>query len=554
MNMLNVILIYKMLNYWWVTRPKRRLNSVPEDLAAFVSVAFDKEWLGNKDLHRGFEEALEADDVKKVGERRDQGGSGARTHAAWLKSLGLIFIQESTQKIQLTLAGEALLNGESPYEVLTNQVIKYQFPSNFSIGRSVEVNRRFKIRPFKFLLKLLLDNRIDHLSQEEIAKIVIVNAENESDKCFEDIVKRIIRFRADGDDSLESDFDTKYSTSKGGRNEDRFGHLLDIANTIINWLDYTRFIYRENGTIKIQEDKKETIINIVETTTPFIDRPEDHEFFQRKYGVDPKHKKDTRDLNKTKVVTANVIVENRVKKFFIAESLKKPITAITDTLIANIAESVGETEDKVADILNKNFANITSNLLDGFLSNYRDMAFSSREKATDFEKATVEIFSDIFGFQSKHVGPIGLTPDVLILSDKEGYSGIIDNKAYPIYSIQNDHHNRMVKNYIGDFERYSGGIPKDKLAFFSYIAGGLSKNIDSQIKEIINETNVSGSAIKVDNFIKMIKNHKDNMMSHSDVRGFFSIGREIRYSDLNHGYRLDDDTLPFAAEDFVAYN
>ena len=28
-----------MLNYWWVTRPKRKLNSIPEVLAAFAEYA-----------------------------------------------------------------------------------------------------------------------------------------------------------------------------------------------------------------------------------------------------------------------------------------------------------------------------------------------------------------------------------------------------------------------------------------------------------------------------------------------------------------------------------
>lgn len=28
-----------MLNYWWVTRPKRKLNSVPEVLAAFADLS-----------------------------------------------------------------------------------------------------------------------------------------------------------------------------------------------------------------------------------------------------------------------------------------------------------------------------------------------------------------------------------------------------------------------------------------------------------------------------------------------------------------------------------
>ncbi len=46
---------------------------------------------------------------------------GQETYKAWLVSLGLIFTQESTNKIKLTLAGEAIMNGNSPVEVLTTK-------------------------------------------------------------------------------------------------------------------------------------------------------------------------------------------------------------------------------------------------------------------------------------------------------------------------------------------------------------------------------------------------------------------------------------------------
>ena len=78
--------------------------------------------------------------------------------------------------------------------------------------------------------------------------------------------------------------------------------------------------------------------------------------------------------------------------------------------------------------------------------------FKGREEATEFEKATVKLFEDVFKFKAEHVGPIGLTPDVLIESEQSGYVGIIDNKAYSKYSISNDHRNRMIHNYISGFE------------------------------------------------------------------------------------------------------
>ena len=137
----------------------------------------------------------------------------------------------------------------------------------------------------------------------------------------------------------------------------------------------------------------------------------------------------------------------------------------------------------------------------------------------------------IFGYKAKHVGPIGCTPDVLVISDSEGYQGIFDNKAYVRYSINNDHHNRMVQNYIKEISRYNGGC-EYTLSFFSYIAGGFKNTIDEQLYSITNETSVLGSAITIDNFIHLIKEQQHHPKSHADLNRIFSIGREVRITDL----------------------
>ena len=170
-----------MLNYWWVTRPKRKLDSVPEVLATFADISLNQEWQGQRGKQLAYEDALEKAGLKRIGLRRDQSGSGARTYQAWLESLGLIFHEEKTKKIRLTLAGEAIMNGESPVDILKCQVLKYQFPSAFSVSRGVQVSDRFKVHPFLFLLRLLIDSRISYLCQDEIAKICAIEAENESE-------------------------------------------------------------------------------------------------------------------------------------------------------------------------------------------------------------------------------------------------------------------------------------------------------------------------------------------------------------------------------------
>jgi len=519
-----------MINFWWVTRPKRKLNSIPEVLAAFAEISLNQEWEGQRDTHLSLEEALEESNIKRKGERRDQTGGGARTYQAWIESLGLIFTQESTKQLKLTLAGEAIMDGDSPVSVLKNQVLKYQFPSSFSVSRGVDVSRRFKIRPFRFLLRLLMDTSVGYLSEEEIAKVVITNAENETEACYDSVVNKIQAFRSYGDASLDADFFEKYAPKTGKVNPDHpYSHLKDTANTFINWIEYTQLAKRsdDDRMLRIIPEKEDEVKAILASVPAFIDRPEQHEYFQRKYGIDPKHTKDTRNLTTAKTITAKIINEQKIKQAFVSESLKSPITRITSSLVERITDQTGLEEKFVEEALLRLYPR---GAVGSFMTEYFEMAFKGRDEATEFEKATVELFKEVFGFESHHVGPIGLTPDVLLISDQAGYCGIIDNKAYSKYSISNDHHNRMVHNYIENFGNYCTSA--NPLVFFSYIAGGFGGNINAQLARIIEETGVHGSALAVSNVIQMVEKQQTTPSPHAQIKDLFSLDRQVLITDL----------------------
>lgn len=520
-----------MLNYWWVTRPKRKLNSIPDVLAVFAESAMQEAWIGQRGTHLSLEGELENSGLKRVGDRRDQTGGGGRTYKAWLVSLGLIFTQASTRKLQLTLAGEAILNGESPVKILTNQILKYQFPSAFSVGHGVDVNRRFKIHPFWFLLKLLTDSRVQYLTQEEIAKIIIIEAEDESDKCYERIVSRLIGFRNFGDACLEKDFVLKYTSSKGDVNfANPFAHLLDIANTIANWLEYTQLVIREDRRLQILPERTDEVAQIVSRPLQFIGRPNEHEFFQGRYGLDTTHIKDTRNLLETKTVTPFLAAEIRVKKVFIGTALKEPIGAITSALIERIAEQSGIKSSVVAEVLQRHFPHGS---IGAFMANYFEMAFSGREQCRQFEEATANIFREIFGFDSTWLGSAASgreVPDVLLVSDCTGFQAIIDTKAYSRYDLPSTHRDRMIYHYLPDIKNYSSsGLP---VGFFSYIAGGFSNTIANPLNEIAKISHVNGSAMPVTVFIKMIENNAIKPYSHDEIKKIFSSNRRVYITDI----------------------
>jgi len=164
------------------------------------------------------------------------------------------------------------------------------------------------------------------------------------------------------------------------------------------------------------------------------------------------------------------------------------------------------------------------------MSEYFEMAFRGRDDAVEFEKATAELFKTVFGFEARHVGSIGLTPDVFLLSDSDGYCGIIDNKAYSRYTINNDHRNRMIHNYIGGLRNYYDGT--HPLAFFTYIAGGFGKNIDAQFRDIFDETDVCGSAFSVSNIIALVERNSEKPFAHSRLRELFAMNKQILLGDI----------------------
>ena len=516
------------LNYWWVTRPKRKLNSIPEVLAAFSNVALSAQWSGSRSIHILFEEELEKDGLKRIGERRDQSGSGGRTYQAWLSSLGLIFIQERTGIPFLTLAGEAIMEGRSPVAVLKEQVLKYQFPSPFGI--KTRVSDRFRVHPFVFLLRLLMDNRIQFLTEEEIAKVVITEGVDDGDQCYEHVIARILAFRNDGDSSLPLNFIESHAPSTGKVNWNHpYSHLIDTANTMANWLEYTQLIIREDGKMVVAPDRLCEIKYILNRKWSFIQRPEDHEYFQRRYGLDPWHQKDTRNLLGTSTISSRIIDMQRIRQAFIAHSMHRPIIRVNKDIVVEIAAKTGTEQVLVETVLYKEYPH---GAIGGFLSSYYEMAFKGRDEATDFEIATTSIFRDILDYNALHLGQTGSksAPDVLLVSDSEGYQAIIDNKAYSQYSISGDHHNRMVHNYIGNIRGYSDySYP---IGFFTYIAGGFIGTIDKQIRSEVEECHVRGSGITVGNMIKLVEAHQERPYSHKDLRELFGLNRQILLTDL----------------------
>lgn len=524
-----------MINNWHVPRNKRKLYPIVPSLRAFSLQNLGDIWV--KDLNRqlDFEEMLEEKGLKRKGSRRDQRGGGARTYEAWVYSLGLTFEETDSKRTQLTMVGEALVNGEPPVPLMTKQLMQFQYPSPYSLRSRVQINERFKIRPFRFLLRLLLDPRlskdsseIPYLKKSEIGCIVSVEAENESDACYEQVVRRILEFRKMGYDALPVGFEEKIpSTNSGIRTrEATIKALEDNANTFINYLEYTQLIVRDDPRkpIYIPENRIEEAISIIKDGSTIRPLNQKNKYwkenFQRNYGLLPGKNRDNRRLTDHKI-TENIIVERMVHNEFLQIARDTPLSYITEEVVDSVSTHTGIPFKQVESILDQ----IQLDTFSIFETNYIDMAFSGRELASEFEHATIDVFKQL-GFASQHVGTQPRNPDVYVQSPS-GYSGIIDNKAYHVFSITHDYELKMINSYIPAFQQN-----KSDLSFFMYISGGFGKNFDAQIQKIALRTGINGCGIKAADLMRLLRKHKVATIDHLKLKDLFECNRLITSSDL----------------------
>lgn len=517
-----------MINNWHVPRNKRKLYPVVDILSLFTLQNLGDVWEHDVRRQLSFETELERYGIKREGQRRDRRAGGARTYESWLYNLGLTFVDTKEKVVRTTIAGEALLSGQPPVPIITEQLMKMQYPSAYSIRRRVNINYRFQIRPFRFLLKLLADERIQTLGKDEIGRFVITNGENESDLCFEAVVDSILNYRLLGDSVLPDNFEVLYTSSTTGIRSRKatISYLEDIANTFINYLEYTQLISRgDKGEVFISDEGIARVKGILNdgTTIKSLDpnHPYGIENFQRNFGLPPGRNKDSRNFG-GQTITDAMYREKRIRSDLLHIASIRPIRSMTAILIREIAGNTGYTTKQVEEALES----FNPDTFSAFEASYLNMAVSGTELATEFEIATKGVFQQL-GFESHHVGNNALHPDVFVISPID-YSGIIDTKAYRAYTISNDHKNRMVKNYIPTYQEKD-----NSLSFFMYVAHGFGKNINQQIQKVATESNVNGSVITAKNLIRLLQRHLTKPINHTLLKRMFTGNSRIGIQQID---------------------
>ncbi|AZT95819.1 restriction endonuclease FokI C-terminal domain-containing protein [Brevibacterium aurantiacum] len=514
-------------NYWMLSRPQRKLYRLPLTVAALHEAAGEAEWGGNRDRHIAFEELLEREGIKRPGARRDATGSGGRTHATLVRSLGLAFNSAETGKLELTLAGIALAEGEQPTEILKHQIMRFQYPSPYSISRNVEISGRFKLRPFILLLRLLLHPDLEgHLQQDEVALIVIVEGTGDSPADADRIAGLIKNYRLSGIN--QDTYVEQYGTGS-----DTFGELSErfsnIANTAFNWLELVGAIERNRRTAFIAsnaEGKVQEILAEYGRYSP-IRHEGDPDRFQRSYGLPPGKSKDTRNLSKTKVPTRVDFVGRRITTILTRWSQTELLvdgatSEIVSRLVAETGFAYSEVESAAKRVLG------TDRTLDSFLSNYQSLVFSEKKSAPrDFERATAEIFRHIFRLEAQCVGQAGREPDVVVAKPSV-WRGIVDTKAYGgEYSLPSEHE-RAMREYVESYRAKSG----EPLKFWVFIAGSISKGAKHRASQLSERVGNPGAVIGMLAWTEMIRQARGGKMDADRMAELFMTKGEVTMAEL----------------------
>jgi len=512
-----------MYNHWFFSRQKRSLVQILPALIAFNDTCVGKVWSGNAELQLEFEDELARRSITQHGNlrsrRTENGGGGGRTLFKEMKDLGLIFTEEESRQCRLTLIAEELVKGNISFvEAMRIQLKRYQYPSAASWQGKGAISHDFKVHPFQFMFRLLMDPRLEgYITMDETQYIVIFDAMSDSNICFENVVSKILAYRA-------------APSIPVGREDDVHKTYWNIANTLFNYISLTQYVDRPEKKLNIRHGKEEEATEFVESNPRFILNPEYAENYLRAYGRG-NSARDLRDFTRQRE-QQNDILEARINEEYVLLALETPITGITSEIVSTVSMRTGIDERTVSHYLEQNHSHGN---IDDFFINYKELANMGRVGATAFEAATCEMFRKVFGMRAEHVGQSGNTPtpDVIVYADDvdNEYCGIIDNKAYREGFTLTGNFKRVMKDeYIPNYKTY--GNTNLPLAFFSYISGSFGSRIDSQLQDISSATGVPGSAMSVDILIDFAQDYMHGEYNHGTVKRVFSTGHEVTLADI----------------------
>lgn len=455
---------------WFVTRPERDPKYHADAIKALAEATnnFSIKWKRNRELHKHFESVLASKGLKRKNISTD--GSGGRTWAAMLKTFAYCYI-DTNGYIKPTKVGEALIEGKKEYENVKKQILTLQIPNAYFLegGFNPKFDSKFKIRPARFLIKVVQSEKLDfYVTKEEITYFVLT-AQKDSD--LPSVISSILKFRMSTPEQqkqIKEDISVKYEHRQRGDNaaRDYFDSHSDVAHTFMMICEYTDLAYylRREAILRADPDLASTakeVLAYYDERYPFNNRYLiSLQRMAQNNGLDV----DSYKANDYGTIKPAGNLAKRAQKIEATLSqIPNPTEMTKEELIELFRPTFGPHEAvnivENLQIKKSNFSAIQSDFVERYLGELSPL---------EFEEETTKILEAI-GFEVVYKPKInGENTEIEIFVKYGNHAGIIDTKYYETnkgFSLPQHLANYMGSQYIPNYLNYSD-IP---LTFYGYV-------------------------------------------------------------------------------------
>lgn len=455
-------------NVWFITRPERdpRFHADAVKALAKATNNFTTVWQSNRDAHKELERVLAARGLKRNNISND--GSGGRTWCAMLKTFSYCYIDHEGY-VKPTKVGQALIDGVKEYENVKKQILTFQIPNAYFLekGFRPKFSSSFKIRPARFLIKLVQRPEIEHyVTKEEITYFVLTA---QHDNQLDSTIENILNFRVADDTSKEEmrqqiaiDYDHRDRNDHAAR--DYFQAHSDVAHTFMLLCEYTGLVeyIRGDAILKIDAD-------LVKDANEVLTYYDERYPFNTRYLISSERMAQNNGLDVDsykasgygQIAPANNQLKYQNKIDSILKDLPNAYELPKENLLPRFLSVFGPKDaNKIVDNI------ISSNKIMNTIEPEFVETYLGELSPKDFELETKKVLEAI-GFNVVYQPKVNKTGTEIELFVSYGpYTGIIDTKYYQSgFPLSQNLANYMGSEYIKNYLNYG----ENPLSFFGYI-------------------------------------------------------------------------------------